>query len=303
MRVGWCIVGLSVLALLMLQPAGFAWGHEQHEPAGAQGQGRVGGGEPGEAASTRRDEDVVAGEDRQPGQDWVEEKTGSRIPLDIILRDEEGQPVSLDSLIDKPTLLLPVYYYCAGSCSRNLANLATSLGRMKSIPGKEFRAIAFSFNDREKTEDARRARKNFLKLAGGNFPEQEWRFLTGDRDAVTALTGAMGYRFEKSDDGMFIHPSALVAVSSEGMIIRYVYGDFIPGDLDMAVVDAARNTPSLSVKRLLDICFGSDPDANKGIFQVVKLVVLAIFAVAIAAILLRARKKNAKAVRGNDAKE
>ncbi|KAB2888295.1 MAG: SCO family protein [Desulfobulbaceae bacterium] len=303
MRVGWSIAGLFVLALLVLQPAGIAWGHDQHEPAGAQGQKQAGSGEAGEAASTRRDEDVVAGEDRQPGRDWVEEKTGDRIPLDITLRDEEGQPVSLDSLIDKPTLLLPVYYYCAGSCSRNLANLASSLGRMKSIPGKEFRAIAFSFNDREKTEDARRARKNFLKLAGGDFPEQEWRFLTGDRDSIAVLTGAMGYRFEESDDGMFIHPSALVVVSSEGRIIRYVYGDFIPGDLDMAVVDAARNTPSLSVKRLLDICFGSDPDANKGTFQVVKLVVLAIFAVAIAAILLRARKKNAKAVRGNDAKE
>ena len=303
MRVGWYVAGLCVWALTTLQPAGCAWGHGPQEQAEAHGQGETGASSPGEAASTHRDVDLVSGTDRQPGREWVEEKTGTRIPLDIILRDEEGQPVSLDFLIDKPTLLLPVYYYCAGSCSRNLANLAASLGRMKSLPGKEFRAIAFSFNDQEKTEDARRAKKNFLKLAGGEFPEQEWRFLTGDRDAIAVLTGALGYRFEKSDDGEFIHPSALVAVSSDGKIIRYVYGDFIPGDLDMAVVDAARNTPSLSVKRLLDICFGSDPDANKGIFQVVKLVVLAVFGVAIAAILLRVRKKDAKTARSNDAKE
>ena len=303
MRVGWYVAGLCIWALLALRPAGFAWGHGPQEQAEAHDQGETGTSGPGEAVSTRRDDGLVSGTDRQPGREWVEEKTGTRLPLDIILRDEEGQPVSLDFLIDKPTLLLPVYYYCAGSCSRNLANLATSLGRMKSLPGKEFRALAFSFNDREKTEDARRARKNFLKLAGGNFPEQEWRFLTGDRDAIAILTGAMGYRFEKDRDGEFIHPSALVAVSSDGKIIRYVYGDFIPGDLDMAVVDAARNTPSLSVKRLLDICFGSDPDANKGIFQVVKLVVLAVFGVTIAAILLRVRKKDTKAAGGNDATE
>lgn len=270
--------GVCLLLLLTVSQVGTVWGQPAQE-TGTAGEGVA---------------DVA-----QPGRDWVEEKTGASIPLDLVFRDEEGRPLRLGDLIDKPTLLLPVYYYCADSCSRNIANLGVSLSRMKSIAGEEFRAVAFSFNDEEKTEDARRARNNYLKLAGENFPEREWRFLTGDREAIAALTGALGYRFEKDDDGLFIHPSALVAVSREGTIIRYVYGDFIPGDLDMAVADAARNTPSLSVKRLLDICFNRDPDSGKGVFQTVKLVVLAVFAVAVAAVLIRSRKHGPTAAGGN----
>jgi len=303
--------GLSLMLLLAQLPPQTVHGHERHEEAvnhpqsADAGESRLGeaGTDRGSMPVARVGEDAAASQGQPgaapvadtalPGRDWIEEKTGAMLPLDLVLRDEEGKAVSLDTLIDRPTLLLPVYYYCAGSCSRNLANLGASLSRMKSIAGKEFRAVSFSFNEEEKTEDARRARKNFLKLAGAGFPEQEWRFLTADRDAIAVLTGAIGYRFEKDPDGSFIHPSALVAVSGEGKIIRYVYGDFIPGDLDMAVADAARNTPSLSVKRLLDICFNSDPDAGKGVFQAVKVIVLVVFGAAIAAVFLRGRKKTA----------
>ncbi len=306
-RLGMPLSGVWLLLLLAASQVGPALGQSGPEPGTARQvveDAAAPGHEAAKSAAEKREQaDPLPAvvDATQPGRDWVEEKTGTFIPPDLVFRDEEGRPVRLNELIDKPTLLLPVYYYCAGSCSRNLANLGVSMSRMKSIAGEEFRAVAFSFNEEEKTEDARRARNNYLKLAGDSFPEREWRFLTGDRDAIAMLTGALGYRFEKDDDGLFIHPSALVAVSREGRIIRYVYGDFIPGDLDMAVADAARNTPSLSVKRLLDICFNSDPDAGNGIFQVVKLVVLALFAGVVAAVLLRSRKSGPIAAGGNDA--
>ncbi|MBB5348846.1 SCO family protein [Desulfoprunum benzoelyticum] len=236
-------------------------------------------------------ETALALADAKAPREWVEEKTGAYLPLQLQFSDEAGQPLSLGQIVDKPVLLLPVYYYCAGSCSRNLANLAVALGRMKSQPGRDFRVVAFSINDRERSEDARRARKTFLKLAGGKIPEGEWRFLTGDREAIAALAAAIGYRFEQQADGTYIHPSALVAAARDGRIIRYVYGDFIPGDLDMAVLDAGRNTPSLSVKRLLDICFNRDPSAGRGVVLAVKVGVLAVFGAFAAAILLLYRKR------------
>jgi protein SCO1/2 len=292
-------LGTLVFILTLLLHAGGggpACAHGPPADGGANSAAAVGkGGQEHDSALSMTDA-------RAP-KEWVEEKTGAYLPLELVFRDEDGRPLSLEGIVDKPVLLLPVYYYCAGSCSRNLANLAIALGRLKSVPGRDFRVVAVSINDREKSEDARRAKKTFIKLAGGKIPEGEWRFLTGDREAITTLTAAIGYRFEQQADGTFIHPSALVAVASDGRIIRYVYGDFIPGDVDMAVYDAGRNTPSLSVKRLLDICFNPDPNASKGVVLAVKAGVLAIFAAFTAAVLLLYRRRGGRRDRNQGVKE
>ncbi|MDP3479627.1 MAG: SCO family protein, partial [Desulfoprunum sp.] len=232
------------------------------------------------------------------GKDWVEEKTGNFVPLDARFTDETGAEVALRDIIDRPTLLLPIYFYCPSACSQTLANLATSLKQLKSVAGKDFRVIAYSFNEKETAEDAGRAKKNYLKLLDPSFPASEWRYLTGSRETILAVTTAIGYRFQRMADETYIHPSALVAVAGDGKIIRYVYGSFIPGDIDMAIADAAKGTPSLSVKRLLGMCFGSDPNANKSVFNTVKVVVSAAFLGGIAAFVFFFRKRNRRSGEG-----
>lgn len=237
------------------------------------------------------------------GRDWIEEKTGTFIPLDLAFTDEEGRLTILADIVDRPTLLLPSYYFCPSACSQNLANLAVALSRMKALPGKDFRVIAFSFNEKESAEDARRAKKNYIKLAGKLFPEKEWRFLTGSKESIVALTASLGYRFQKSGDGTYIHPSAVMAVAGNGKIIRYVYGNFIPGDVDQAIADAVKGTPSLSVKRLLGMCFNTDPSAGRGVIQTVKVAVLAAFVAAIVAFLFFFRRRGRRVENVKDSKE
>jgi len=220
------------------------------------------------------------------------------VPLDARFIDETGGEVALRDIIDRPTLLLPIYFYCPSACSQTLANLAISLKQLKSVPGKDFRVIAYSFNEKETAEDAGRAKKNYLKLLDPSFPAGEWRYLTGSREAILAVTTAIGYRFQRMADETYIHPSALVAVAGDGKIIRYVYGSFIPGDIDMAIADAAKGTPSLSVKRLLRMCFGSDPNANKFVFNTVKVVVSAAFLGGIAAFVFFFRKRHRRSGEG-----
>jgi protein SCO1/2 len=290
-RLTLCTLIFGLTLLLHTAGSGLAWAHGPPVETGKNAATAV-------ETGTHGHETTLALADARAPREWVEEKTGAYLPLQLSFSDEDGRPLSLGQIVDKPVLLLPVYYYCAASCSRNLANLAVALGRMKSLPGRDFRVVAVSINDREKSEDARRARKTFLKLAGSHIPEGEWRFLTGDREVIAALAAAIGFRFEQSPDGTYIHPSALVAVASNGRIIRYVYGDFIPGDLDMAVLDAGRNTPSLSVKRLLDICFNRDPSAGRGVVVAVKAGVLAVFGAVAAAILLLYRKRSGGRKRG-----
>jgi len=234
---------------------------------------------------------IVNSTEPQDVEKWVEEKTGDYIPLNLEFSDEEGRKITLGEIVDRPTIILPIYFYCPGICSRNLANLATALKDLSFQPGKDYRVIALSFNDVEDFEVASHAKPNYLKIAGDDFPPSEWHFLTGDKDNIKTLTDSLGFRFQKMNDTTFIHPSALMTVSAEGQIIRYVYGSFLAGDIDMALFDAQRGTPSLSVKRLLAFCFNYDPDSNKSIFQTVKMVVVGLFIVILSFVFFFFKKK------------
>ena len=208
---------------------------------------------------------------------WVDEKTGTFLPLDIEFADETGSAVTLGGLIDKPTILLPIYFYCPNSCPTNLANLAMAINRMKTEIGEDYRAVALSFNHLETPENARTAKNNYLKLLYDGFPEEQWSFLTGSQENVAAVLDAIGFSFQPRDDGTFIHASTLVTVASDGKLIKYVYGSFIPGDVEIALAEAAQGVPARSIKRLLNYCFNYDPDTNKWLFEWVKIGVIALF--------------------------
>ncbi len=210
---------------------------------------------------------------------WVDEKNGNHLPLEAVFNDEEGNSITLGSVIDRPTLLLPVYFYCPSSCSLNLVNLTTALKRSNLQPGKDFKIIAFSFNEKEDSENARIAKRNYLRLLPEDFPKENWKFLTGSKASIDAVTQAIGYTFKPLEDGTFIHPSALVAVAEDGMIIKYVYGTFVSGDVDMAVSEAQKGTPGISIKRFLDYCFNYDPAKSRSFFQSMKMGALFVFAV------------------------
>ncbi|MEE4242408.1 MAG: SCO family protein [Desulfopila sp.] len=250
----------------------------------------------GEESSTVAADSLQAG-DPQLDLLWVEEKNGEFLPLETIFQDETGRSVTLAELIDRPTILLPVYFYCPGSCSLNLANLATSISRSRLKPGKDFGVIAFSFDEKENADNARVAKRNYLRLLPDDFPEEKWKFLTGSKESIDAVTGAIGYSFKPQDDGTFIHPSALAVIAADGMIIKYVHGKFSTGDVDMAVSEARSGTPAMSVKRFLDYCFNYVPLKTRSFFQTVKISVLFGFAVMGILFILyvrRSRKNNSR---------
>ena len=229
------------------------------------------------SALAQNSDGAQSGVEQQTGKIWIDEKTGAVLPLESEFFDENGKRVSLDSLIDRPTILLPIYFYCPNSCSTNLANLAAAMNRMKMEPGKDYRAIALSFNEKDTPGDARDAKANYLNILYDDFPAHEWSFITGTSANISKVLDTIGYTFKALDDGTFIHPSALITVAENGMIIKYVYGSFIPGDVEMALSEAKSGTPAISVKRLLNFCFNYDPSKNRSVFQTVKVIVLLVF--------------------------
>jgi protein SCO1/2 len=201
----------------------------------------------------------------------VDEKLGARIPLDIDFRDENGQPVRLADLISGPTIILPVYYNCTNVCNFLQSGLARVLPDIKRIPGKEYRVISVSIDETETPELASRYKRMYLTAINVPFPEQGWRFLTGDAASIRRLTDAAGYRFQRRGRD-FIHPVASLVLAGDGMIVRYLYGTtFLPKDLTLALVEAREGRVGTTIRKVVDFCFTFDKNQKTYVFNLMRV--------------------------------
>ena len=105
---------------------------------------------------------VLHSEDTPNPNVGIDEKLGETIPLDLSFLDENGKPVSLKSLVNKPTLLTLVYYRCPGICSPLMNGLSETIDKMDMEPGKDFNIVTISFNPREDYIMAKGKKENYL---------------------------------------------------------------------------------------------------------------------------------------------
>jgi len=215
----------------------------------------------------------------------IEEKLGQTVPLDVVFNDEGGKRISLRQVINKPTILAPVYLGCPDVCSFLLYNLARALNQLPSEPGKEYQVLAVSFDDTEKPPLALEKKRLYLKMIEKPFPEEAWRFLTGEEENIRKLTNAIGFFF-KREGKAFQHPVSLVILSSDGKITRYLYGtDVLPFDLKMGLLEASEGRVGPSISRVLRFCFSYDPKGRKYVFNTLKVTGIVTLAFALSFIL------------------
>ena len=228
----------------------------------------------------------------------IDERLGATIPLSLQLNDETGQPVSLRALVDKPTVLTLNYFRCGGICTPQLNNLVQTLNRIEIEPGRDFQVITVSFDSADTFEVAAAKRTNYLKLMKRPFPPTAWRFLTGDEAATKALAAAVGFNFKRQGES-FIHAGALIILSPEGKVTRYMYGiTYLPADLEMAVDEAASGLVRPTISKALSFCFSYDPAGRKYVINVTRIAGLATLMLAIvfaAGVLLLSRGRVEKA--------
>ncbi|MFH1155111.1 MAG: SCO family protein [Pseudomonadota bacterium] len=210
----------------------------------------------------------------QPAMDDVglDEHLGGIVPGDPVFMDESGQPVRLGDFLDRPVLLQLVFYHCPQSCSLMMAGLANILKDVTLSPGKDFRILSISFDNEDTPQVARDTKANYMALLKPGFPVGEWHFLTGDAGAIQGVTQAVGFRFKRVEEHNFIHPNVLIALGPGGKIIRYLYGvSYLPFDVSMALTEASRGMPSISIRKLLTYCFDYDPKGKKYVFRTFRI--------------------------------
>lgn len=204
------------------------------------------------------------------GSPGVTEKTGDVLPLSAVFVDEDGARVSLGSLLGKPAVLSFAYFSCKDQCNTVLSNLASTLGRMTSSPGEDFRVLTVSFDNKDTWHEAEHKKKNYMSAVGRPMTDGAWRFLTGEVSSIEALTKAAGFEYRKTEQG-YDHPAALAVVAADGRIIRYFYGSsFLPADLEMALIEAKEGRITASIKKAARFCFSDAPGGRASFTSVLR---------------------------------
>jgi len=235
---------------------------------------------------------TLAQVDKSPDVGIVEH-LGSTIPLDLKFVNEKFETVTLKQLINKPTILSFVYFDCPGLCSPLLEGLGSVIQKSDLKLGKDYQVITISFNYRDTPQKAKEKKKRFTeRYAKGN--SDGWIFLTTDSATIFNITHSTGF-ITKAVGLDFVHPSAIIAVSPQGMITRYLYGiTFLPIDFKMAVYEANKEQPRPTIQKVLLLCFSYDPDNKRFALDITKvtgMVIIFLILVFVIVYLIKPKKR------------
>ena len=131
--------------------------------------------------------------------------------------------------------------------------------------GKEFDVITVSIDPREGPDLAIAKKNTFIQRYRRPGAESGWHFLTGDQKNITALASAAGFGYEYDEaSGQFAHATAIMVLTPDGKISRYLYGvDYPPKDLRLALVEASQHKIGGVVDQILLYCYHYNPATGK----------------------------------------
>lgn len=202
----------------------------------------------------------------------IVEKLGDTLPLDLQFTDSTGAKVTLKQYFDgeRPVLINLGYYNCPMLCSLVLNGAVDGLKNVDYTPGDEFTMLTISIDHREGPELAAANKKSYLAQYGRPEAAKGWHFLTGDRESIKALAGAIGFGFKYDPDRLeYAHGAAIFFASPKGKLTRYLFGiQFPPKQLRLALVEAGEGKIGSAVDRFLLRCYMYNPDSREYAFYI-----------------------------------
>ena len=142
------------------------------------------------------------------------------LPRDFLVSNEEDQRQDLRSLAaGAPTLLLPIFTRCSGTCPLTALVLKEALGKARA----PFRVVVFSFD----AEDGARDLKDFRERFG--LPAEWLLVRSGDGAATRSFLDELDFHFAKASGG-FDHPNQTFVFSPAGTWAATFAGTAFPKD-------------------------------------------------------------------------
>ncbi len=208
----------------------------------------------------------------------IEEKLGEPLAINVPLVDEKGNAVTIGQYLDpeRPTIVNFVYHECPMLCSILLESFSQTLSEMDWQIGDQFDVVTVSFSAKEKPELAREVKDRYVRVTGQPNAETGWHFLTGTQESIEAVAGSAGFKYKWMEEtSEYAHPAALIFLSGDGTITRYLHGlSFEPRNVRAALLEASAGRVGTVVDRIAMFCYRYDATANSYVLQATKLMKL-----------------------------
>ena len=202
-----------------------------------------------------------------PGKVGITQHLNAQLPLDLLVRDENGSVHRLGDYFksNRPILLNFVYYRCPMLCNVVLDSLASTLTELKFDVGKEFDVITVSIDPRDMPKDAQVKKEIVVKRYGRPGAWTGWHFLTAHESAIKKLTGAAGFEYAYDiKTNQFAHGTTLLVITPDGRVSRYLNGfEYKPRDIRLGLVEASQGKIGTLSDTLLLLCYHYDPATGK----------------------------------------
>lgn len=198
----------------------------------------------------------------------VIEHLGASLPLDAWFTDEAGKTVQLSTYFSgnkKPVILQIGYYRCPMLCSEISKGLVDSLKQVRLDAGPDYEVVFLSIDPRETAALAHDKKESFLKAYARDGSADGWHLLTGNKLQIDRVTQAAGIEYRwVAQAQQYSHPAALVLVSPDGKISRYLRGvNFDAQTLRLSLVEAANGKIGTTADEFTLTCFQFDGKQGK----------------------------------------
>ena len=194
----------------------------------------------------------------------VDEHLGRAVDLKLQFTDETGYQVPLDSFFhkDRPVILDLVYFTCPMLCNLILNGQVDAMKELAWTPGTNYEVVTISFDPKDTFDLARKKKETYLGVYGR--PAPGWHFLTDYHGNAKRLAEEIGYHYRyDARQEQFAHTSAIMVLTPEGKLARYLYGiRFRSRDLRFALTEAAEGRSTATIDKILLWCYHYDPTAN-----------------------------------------
>lgn len=233
----------------------------------------------------------------------VEEHLGEIIPLDAKFATAKGDSITIGDLLieGKPAILNPVYYHCPMLCSLVLEGVEKAVQQVEWKPGKDYTVITLSIDPEEDHPIAAVTKKEILSVMEDSSIGSGWHFLTGSKSQIDRVVEAAGFNYKLIEDtGEYAHSAAILFLSPDGKITRYLYGiEYEEFNVRSALYEAAEGKIGNTVTKVIMYCYQYDPESDSYVpvaFNMMKLgglATLIFLAIFLGPLWLRERRKKA----------
>jgi protein SCO1/2 len=192
----------------------------------------------------------------------VREHLGDNVAKGASFIDETGKAVTLGDFLDgkHPVILTLNYSKCPMLCSLELSGLVASLKQLDWTAGGEFKIVTVVLDPGEQPAQAAESKARYVRQYGRPTGAEGWHFLTGTEASIKQVANSVGFSYgfnEKRNE--YIHPAAIMVLSPQGKIARYLYGiEYHPKTMRLSLVEAGEGKIGSSIDQLVLYCFHYD---------------------------------------------